>query len=192
MQNIHRMLSEGVFDHSGKIRDHNITKKEWVLGCVTVIYASCDSIRETLDYDFAQEKNFSYARCSIKDAVRHIAKFTSVIWQIHPFMEGNTRSTAVFIIKYLKTFGLDVSNETFAQNSWFFRNALIRANYNDWNNGIYATTEYLDLFFENLLMDAEHELKNRYTTIRYVGHIDPSYSRSFVAGYRPAFWHLHI
>lgn len=166
-QNIHRKLFEGVFKHAGTIRDYNITKKEWVLRGDTVMYASYDSISDTLDYDFSQEKNFSYEQLSIEESVRHIAKFTSGIWQIHPFCEGNTRSTAVFIIKYLKTFGFSVSNETFAENSWYFRNALVRANYNDWQNGIHATTEFLELFFENLLMNADHDLKNRYTHIDF-------------------------
>ena len=167
-QNIHRKLFEGVFSHAGKIRDYNITKKEWVLKGDTVMYASYDSIKDTLDYDFTQEKNFEYEGLTIEESVRHIAKFTSGIWQIHPFGEGNTRSTAVFIIKYLKTFGFNVSNETFAQNSWYFRNALVRANYNNWQNGVHATTEFLELFFENLLMNADHELKNRYLHIDYI------------------------
>ena len=166
-QNIHRRLFEGLFSHAGKIRNFNITKKEWILKGDTVIYASFDSIRATLDYDFSQEKNFSYEGLTIDESVRHIAKFTSGIWQIHPFGEGNTRSTAVFIIKYLKTFGFAVSNETFAENSWYFRNALVRANYNDLQNGVYATTEFLELFFENLLMNAGHELKNRYMHIDF-------------------------
>ena len=166
-QNIHRRLFEGLFSHAGKIRDYNITKKEWILKGDTVMYASFDSIRATLDYDFSQEKNFSYEGLTIDEAVRHIAKFTSGIWQIHPFGEGNTRSTAVFVIKYLKTFGFAVSNETFAENSWYFRNALVRANYNDLQNGVYATTEFLELFFENLLMNAGHELKNRYMHIDF-------------------------
>lgn len=166
-QNIHRKLFEGVFKHAGKIRDYNITKKEWVLKGDTVMYASFDSIRDTLDYDFSQEKNFSYEGLTLEESVRHIARFTSGIWQIHPFCEGNTRSTAVFIIKYLKTFGFNVSNETFAENSWYFRNALVRANYNNWQSDIHATTEFLEMFFENLLMNAGHELKNRYMHIDY-------------------------
>lgn len=166
-QNIHRKLFKGVFDHAGEIRDYNITKKEWVLKGNTVLYAAYDSIRDTLDYDFLQEKDFSYEGLSIEKSIRHIAKFTSGIWQIHPFGEGNTRSTAVFIIKYLKTFGFAVSNETFAENSWYFRNALVRANYNDWQNGVHATTEFLELFFENLLMNANHELKNRYMHVDF-------------------------
>ena len=166
-QNIHRRLFEGLFSHAGKIRNYNITKKEWILKGDTVMYASFDSIRATLDYDFSKEKNFSYEGLTIDEAVRHIAKFTSGIWQIHPFGEGNTRSTAVFIIKYLKTFGFAVSNETFAENSWYFRNALVRANYNDLQNGVYATTEFLELFFENFLMNAGHELKNRYMHIDF-------------------------
>lgn len=166
-QNIHRKLFEGVFSHAGKIRDYNITKKEWILKGNTVMYASYDSIRATLDYDFSHEKEFSYNGLSIEEAVRHIAKFTSGIWQIHPFGEGNTRSIAVFIIKYLKTFGFNVSNETFAENSWYFRNALVRANYNDLQNGIHATTKFLEKFFENLLMNAGHELKNRYMHVDF-------------------------
>lgn len=166
-QNIHRKLFEGVFDHAGRIRDYNITKKEWVLKGDTVMYASYDSILDTLDYDFSQERNFSYEGLTIEESVSHIAKFTSGIWQIHPFGEGNTRSTAVFIIRYLKTFGFTVSNETFAENSWYFRNALVRANYNDWQNGVHATTEFLEMFFENLLMNAGHELKNRYMHIDF-------------------------
>ena len=165
--NIHKRLFSGVFPHAGQLRTYNITKKEWVLNGATVYYASYDSIRETLDYDFEQERQFSYEGVSVPDAVKHIAAFTSGIWQIHPFCEGNTRSTAVFIIKYLKTFGFQISNEVFANNSWYFRNALVRANYNDLPNGIHATTEYLELFFENLLMGTKHELKNRYLHIDY-------------------------
>ena len=166
-QNIHRKLFEGVVDHAGRIRDYNITKKEWVLKGDTVMYASYDSILDTLDYDFSQERNFSYEGLTIEESVSHIAKFTSGIWQIHPFGEGNTRSMAVFIIRYLKTFGFTVSNETFAENSWYFRNALVRANYNDWQNGVHATTKFLEMFFENLLMNAGHELKNRYMHIDF-------------------------
>lgn len=166
-QNIHRRLFAGVFDHAGMIRDYNITKKEWVLKGETVLYASYDSIKDTLDYDFSQEKNFSYKGLSIEESIKHIAKFTSGIWQIHPFGEGNTRSTAVFVIKYLKTFGFTVNNDAFAGNSWYFRNALVRANYNNWQNGVHATTKFLELFFENLLMNAGHELKNRYLHIDF-------------------------
>lgn len=164
---IHRRLFEGVFDHAGKIRTYNITKKEWVLNGDTVTYASFDSINATLDYDFGIEKEFDYSGVSINDAVKHIAKFASDIWQIHPFGEGNTRATAVFVIKYLKSFGFDVSNDIFADNSWYFRNALVRANYNNLKNGIVATTKYLELFFENLLLGSSNELKNRYLHIDF-------------------------
>ena len=164
---IHRRLFAGVFDHAGKIRDYNITKPEWVLAGDTVTYASFESINVTLDYDFKTEKEFEYASLSIEASVKHIAKFASDIWQIHPFGEGNTRSTAVFIIKYLKTFGFEVSNDIFAENSWYFRNALVRANYNNLQNGITATTKYLVLFFENLLLGSNNELKNRYLHIDF-------------------------
>ncbi|MBE6742248.1 MAG: winged helix-turn-helix transcriptional regulator [Ruminococcaceae bacterium] len=168
---IHRRLFAGVFNHAGKIRDYNITKTEWVLGGDTVIYASYESINATLDYDFNTEKEFSYSGLSVEDSVKHIAKFASDIWQIHPFGEGNTRATAVFIIKYLKTFGFDVSNDIFAENSWYFRNALVRANYNNLQKGITATTKYLECFFGNLLLGRNNELKNRFLHIDFVSEV---------------------
>lgn len=108
----------------------------------------------------------------MNEAVKHLAKFASDIWQIHPFCEGNTRATAVFMIKYLKTLGFEVSNDVFAENSWYFRNALVRANYNDLKNGIHSTTKYLELFFSNLLMGTNFELKNRFMHVDYVEEMD--------------------
>lgn len=158
---IHRHLFEGIFSHAGQIRDYNITKNEWVLKGATVLYASAGSIHETLEYDFSQEKIFDYKNLNIDEAIRHIARFVSGIWQIHAFGEGNTRTTAVFTIKYLHTFGFNFSNETFANHSWYFRNALVRANYNDLTKGVYATTEFLEKFFRNLILNEQNELKNR-------------------------------
>lgn len=158
---IHRHLFEGIFSHAGQIRDYNITKNEWVLKGATVLYASAGSIRETLEYDFSQEKIFDYKNLNIDEAIRHIARFVSGIWQIHAFGEGNTRTTAVFTIKYLHTFGFNFSNETFANHSWYFRNALVRANYNDLTKSVYATTEFLEKFFRNLILNEQNELKNR-------------------------------
>lgn len=165
---IHRRLFEGVFSHAGQVRQYNITKKEWVLNGDTVIYADWNSIKDTLDYDFATEKQFSYEGLSVDGAVKHLAKFASDIWQIHPFGEGNTRATAVFMIKHIKTFGFRVNNDAFEKNSWYFRNALVRANYNNIQKGIHSTTKFLEMFFFNLLLDTNYELKNRYMHIDYV------------------------
>lgn len=165
---IHRRLFEGVFTHAGQIRQYNITKKEWVLKGDTVTYAAWNSIKDTLHYDFATEKQFSYEGLSIEHCVKHLAKFASDIWQIHPFCEGNTRATAVFMIKYMKTFGFKVNNDAFEKNSWYFRNALVRANYNDLQNGVHATIKFLEMFFSNLILGTEYELKNRYMHVDYV------------------------
>lgn len=165
---IHRRLFEGVFDHAGQIRKYNISKKEWILNGETVIYADFNSIKDTLDYDFATEKQFSYEGLSVEASVKHLAKFASDIWQIHPFGEGNTRATAVFMIKYMKTFGFRVNNDAFRENSWYFRNALVRANYNNLQKGIHSTTKFLELFFSNLLLGTNYELKNRYMHVDFV------------------------
>ena len=170
---VHRRLFEGVFDHAGQIRQYNITKKEWVLSGDTVIYADFTSIRDTLDYDFATEKQFSYEGLSVEASVRHLAKFASDIWQIHPFCEGNTRATAVFMIKYMKTFGFRVNNDAFEKNSRYFRNALVLANYNNLQKVVHSTTKFLEMFFGNLLLGTKHKLKNRHMHVNYV---EPNYS----------------
>ncbi len=158
---IHKRLFTGIYKFAGQIRDYNISKEEWVLNGETVLYASADSIKATLDYDFAQEKVFSYKGLSKRQKVEHIADFVSRIWQIHPFGEGNTRTTAVFIIKYLRSLGFDVSNDLFAEHSWYFRNALVRANFNDYNRDIFSTDDYLLSFFGNLLLEEKNDLRNR-------------------------------
>ncbi len=158
---IHRKLFTGIYPHAGCIRDYNITKKEWVLDGATVIYGSATELRATLDYDFSEEKKFSYRKLSMDEIIHHLAVFVSRLWQIHVFGEGNTRTTAVFFIKYLRTLGFDVTNDIFAENAWYFRNALVRANYNDLKNGIHETTEYLELFLRNLLLNEHHPLHNR-------------------------------
>ena len=158
---IHRKLFQGIYKHAGKIRDYNITKKEWVLDGATVMYGSASELRDTLEYDFSQEKDFSYKGLSMDEIIHHLAVFISRLWQIHIFGEGNTRTTAVFFIKYLRTLGFSATNDIFAENAWYFRNALVRANYTNLQKGIYETTEYLEAFLRNLLLDEKNELHNR-------------------------------
>ena len=158
---IHKRLFTGIYQHAGKIRDYNISKPEWVLNGGTVTYSDAGSIRATLDYDFSQEKNHQYGGHGRIEIVERVARFISGIWQIHPFGEGNTRTTAVFAIKYLRTLGFDVANDLFAEHSWYFRNALVRANYNDRDKGIRPTYEFLDRFFGNLLLGEKNVLKNK-------------------------------
>ena len=158
---IHRKLFQGIYKHAGKIRDYNITKKEWVLDGATVMYGSASELRATLEYDFSQEKDFSYKGLSMDEIIHHLAVFISRLWQIHIFGEGNTRTTAVFFIKYLRTLGFSATNDIFAENAWYFRNALVRANYTNLQKGIYETTEYLEVFLRNLLLNEKNELHNR-------------------------------
>ena len=158
---IHRKLFQGIYEHAGKIRDYNITKKEWILDGETVMYGSASELMATLEYDFSREKNFSYRGLSMDEIIHHLADFISRLWQIHIFGEGNTRTTAVFFIKYLRTLGFSATNDIFAENAWYFRNALVRANYTNLQKGIHETTEYLEAFLRNLLLNEENELHNR-------------------------------
>lgn len=165
---IHRKLFLGIYKHAGKIRDYNITKKEWVLDGATVLYGNAAELRQTLEYDFEQEKKFSYKGLSTDGIIEHLAFFISRLWQIHIFGEGNTRTTAVFFIKYLRSLGYDATNDIFAENAWYFRNALVRANYTDLKNDIHETTVYLERFIRNLLLGENNELKNRYLHINHL------------------------
>lgn len=132
-----------------------------MLDGATVIYGSAAELQATLEYNFSEEKKFLYRNCSMDEIIHHLAVFVSRLWQIHVFGEGNTRTTAVFFIKYLSTLGFDVTNDIFAENAWYFRNSLVRANYNDLKNGIHETTEFLELFLRNLLLNERHPLHNR-------------------------------
>lgn len=158
---IHHKLFKGIYSFAGQIRDYNISKKEWVLDGASVMYGSASELRATLEYDFSQEKAFDYRGLSMDDVIKHLAKFVARLWQIHIFGEGNTRTTAVFFIKYLRSLGFDATNDIFAENAWYFRNALVRANYNNLPKGIHETTEYLELFLRNLLLGESNELSNR-------------------------------
>ena len=161
LTSIHRRIFDGVFKFAGQIRDYNITKKEWVLDGATVLYGSATELKDTLDYDFSEERNFSYKNLSMNEIIHHLAVFISRLWQIHVFGEGNTRTTAVFFIKYLRTLGFSATNDIFAENAWYFRNALVRANYTNLQKGIHETTEYLEAFLRNLLLNEKNELYNR-------------------------------
>lgn len=174
---IHRRLFTGIYKFAGQIRDYNISKKEWVLDGASVLYSDSYMIRQTLDYDFAQERAFSYAGVSPADAVKHIAGFISGIWQIHAFGEGNTRTVAVFAIKYLRHFGFDIDNDLFEKHSWYFRNALVRANYNNLSKGITATDQYLVRFFRNLILGEQNTLSNREMHVSFQS-ITPDVSKS--------------
>ena len=132
----------------------------------SVNYLNWEDLRRALDWDIEQEKNFQYKGLSDDEKIEHIAKFISGIWQIHAFREGNTRTTAIFTIQYLRSLGYEVNHEMFAKHSWYFRNALVRANYRNIQKGIDYSPIYLVRFFRNLLLKDSWVLKNRYLHIR--------------------------
>ena len=162
---VHRRIFEGVMKHAGELRKYDITKREWVLEGDSVNYLNWEDLRRALDYDIEQERSFSYKGISNDDLVTHFARFVSGLWQIHAFGEGNTRTTAVFVIQYLRTLGFNVENDLFAKHSWYFRNALVRANYKSAVNGVDYSPVYLERFFRNLLLGEQWDLRNRYLHI---------------------------
>ena len=159
---------EGVFKHAGEIRQYDISKKEWVLEGDSVNYLNWEDSRRALDWDIEQEKAFQYKGLSDDEKIEHIAKFVSGIWQIHAFREGNTRTTAIFTIQYLRSLGYKVNNEMFAKHSWYFRNALVRANYRNILKDIDYSPIYLVRFFRNLLLGENWVLKNRHLHIHFI------------------------
>ena len=162
---IHRAIFEGVFKHAGSFRDYDISKKEWVLRYDSVLYGRWQDLRMTIEYDLEQERRFDYTALDKDQAIEHLAKFVADLWQIHPFGEGNTRTTAIFTIKYLRSLGFCVNNDMFEHYSWYFRNALVRANYRNVQKGINAEPLFLVRFFRNLLLGEQWDLKNRYMMI---------------------------
>ena len=165
LASIHRSIFQGVFKHAGRFRDYDISKKEWVLRGESVIYGRWQDLSETIAYDIEQERQYDYSSLNKEQMVEHLVKFTSGLWQIHPFCEGNTRTTAIFIIKYLRSLGFSVNNELFERHSWYFRNALVRANYRNLVKNINYEPVFLVRFFHNLLFGENNLLKNRYMLI---------------------------
>jgi fido (protein-threonine AMPylation protein) len=162
---IHRAIFEGVFKHAGRFRDYDISKKEWVLRNDSVLYGRWQDLRMTIEYDLEQERQFDYTALNKNQIIEHLARFVAGLWQIHPFGEGNTRTTAIFTIKYLRSLGFSVNNDMFERYSWYFRNALVRANYRNVQKGTNADSSFLIRFFRNLLLGETNELKNRYMII---------------------------
>ena len=162
---LHGKIFEGVFPHAGEIRTVDLRKREWVLNGDSVQYEASFLIEKSLAYDFSQEGKFKYKGLSEDAFVEHFTSFISGIWQIHPFREGNTRTTAVFAIKYLRSKGFDVTNNLFADKSFYFRNALVRANYENQKLNVDKTQLPLEEFFKVLLYGDEIELHNRYLKI---------------------------
>lgn len=162
-KNYHKRLFQNLDKkvyNAGEFRTHNFTKDEEILDNDTVTYQSYDLIEKTLKYDFKEEKQIDYSKFTNEELIERISEFTSRIWQVHPFNEGNTRTTAVFIQKYLMSIGFDVNNDLFKDNSLYFRNALVRANYTNYAKGIKETKKYLIKFYENLLFNKNNKLIN--------------------------------
>ena len=162
---IHRAIFEGVFKHAGHFRDYDISKKEWVLRGDSVLYGRWQDLKMTIEYDLEQERQFDYTGLDKGQMIEHLATFVAGLWQIHPFGEGNTRTTAIFTIKYLRLLGFSVNNDLFERHSWYFRNALVRANYRNVEKGVNIEPIFLIRFFRNLLLGENNELKNRYMMI---------------------------
>lgn len=161
LMSIHKQLFEGIYSHAGRFRTYNFIKKEWVLDGASVWYGDYRELEATLQYDFNVEKKYYYGGLSMDDILDHLAIFISNLWQIHAFEEGNTRTTAVFVIKYIRSLGFDVNNDTFAKNAWYFRNALVRANYNNLSKGVHSNRLFLILFLRNLILHENNKLENR-------------------------------
>ena len=161
---VHRNIFEGVFKHAGQIRDYDITKREWVLRGDTVNYMYAADLKRAVEYDLEQERMFDYGGLSSDEIIRHVSRFTANLWQIHAFCEGNTRTTAVFVIQYLRSMGFSVNNEIFARHSWYFRNAMVRYVYKN-NEGVMPEPKYLERFFRNMLLGEQWDLRNRYLVI---------------------------
>ena len=165
---IHKQLFDGLYNHAGKLRTYNFSKKEWILDGASVFYGDYRLLEMTLQYDFDLEKRFDYKGLTIDEIIDHLSVFISNLWQIHPFEEGNTRVTAVFIIKYLRSLGFDITNDTFAKNAWYFRNALARANYKNLRKNIFEDRSFLIKFLRNLLLNENNLLENKELHISYV------------------------
>ncbi len=158
---VHKFLFQDVYEFAGEFRKIDFSKHEKILNNDSVAYGDCNTLTESLEYDISLEKEKNYKEMNIVEVINSITKFTSNIWQVHPFREGNTRTTAVFIEKYLISLGYNVDNNLFKDKSVYFRNALVRSNYFNNDLNIKEDNSYLIKFYENLLLGKNNNLHSK-------------------------------
>lgn len=163
--NLHRQIFDGVYDHAGQLRATDIVKSEWVLEKDTVFYLHWEELRLALDSNFQFERNLHYDELNKEELLEWIAFFTAGIWHIHPFNEGNTRTIAVFSILLLRPLGYDIHTDVFADHSWYFRNAMVRANYMNEQKHVHVNPDFLIRFYRNWMFGDQWDLRNRYLAI---------------------------
>ena len=158
---IHKFLFQDVYEFAGEFRKIDFSKHEKILNNDSVAYGDCTTLNESLEYDISKEKDKNYKEMNIVEVINNITKFSSNIWQVHPFREGNTRTTALFIEKYLISLGYNVDNTLFKDKSVYFRNALVRSNYFNNYLNIKEDNSYLIKFYENLLLGKNNNLHSK-------------------------------
>lgn len=158
---VHKYLFQDVYEFAGEFRKVDFSKHERILNNDSVVYGDYKLLEQSLDYDITLEKNKNYNEMNIVDVINNITDFSSRIWQIHPFREGNTRTTAIFIEKYLVSLGYNVDNTLFKDKSVYFRNALVRSNYFNNYLNIKEDNSFLIKFYENLLLGKNNNLHSR-------------------------------
>ncbi len=155
---VHKYLFQDVYEFAGEFRNIDFSKHEKILNNDSVAYGDCKTLKESLEYDISLEKEKNYKDMNVVDVIKNTVKFSSSIWQVHPFREGNTRTTALFIEKYLISLGYNVDNTLFKDKSVYFRNALVRSNYFNNYLNIKEDSSYLIKFYENLLLGKNNNL----------------------------------
>ena len=158
---VHKYLFQDVYEFAGEFRKVDFSKHERILNNDSVAYGDHKLLEQSLDYDITLEKNKNYKEMNIVDVINNITDFSSRIWQIHPFREGNTRTTALFIEKYLVSLGYDVDNTMFKEKSVYYRNALVRSNYFNNYLNIKEDNSFLIKFYENLLLGKNNNLHSK-------------------------------
>ncbi len=162
----HHLLFHGIYAHSGKMREHSASKKEWVLGNATVIYPKAGDIEDSMNYIFENEKACDDSALSEKHKLRHYSEFIAKLFIANAFQYANSRVAFVYAMKYMLTKGYTFANDTFLREAWYFRNAIIRASYTNMHQGIYPTTQYMEMFLANLFLDEDNDLRNHHMVIK--------------------------
>ena len=162
---VHKFLFQDVYEFAGEFRKVNFSKHEKILNNDSVAYGDCTTLTESLEYDISQELEKNYKKMNIVEVINNITKFSASIWQVHPFREGNTRTTALFIEKYLISLDYNVDNTLFKDKSVYFRNALVRSNYFNNYLNIKQDSSYLVKFYENLLLGKKNNLHSKYLIV---------------------------
>ena len=147
---LHRHIFEDVYPFAGQTRTVQIYKAEAVLGGDTIRYSHPNNIEGHAVNIIDEMNGVNWRSLSLEDRSMMFSKNIAALWQVHPFREGNTRTTMTFASHFAGRNDFPLDKQLFRENASFVRNALVKA-----SDGMYADYQYLNKIMKDSMVLGE-------------------------------------